>query len=157
MQREHVIKFLEHARKCQELGVQDAFCFVIYIKKQKQYPSIYCGDRPPTQLRNMTNPKKKKGKGNQNQCPDVDHNKNGAIDPTLLKFDAAMLAERKQKGLENDAAAAVQGDTQRNSLKGKGKAVCPHNKGDEDGSSSVNDSSADSEQEKYGHREYVDG
>lgn len=94
MQREHVIKFLEHARERQETyGCQDAFRFAIFIKKQKEYPSLYIGDRPP--LRSQKGKKRKTKRTERHQ-----------IDPSLLEVDPRMHDNRGQEEVDDHGTPA---------------------------------------------------
>jgi hypothetical protein len=141
MQREDVIKFMEHARERQETyGYRDAFRFAIYIKKQKEFPSLYKGDRPPTRSKQSTNSRSKKKKRivrrNESQHLDVndDENENtdvqnddedSRIDQSLMEVDQGTHTDRRQKEKENHGTPAGYLHSSMAYPKGKEKAVDP--------------------------------
>jgi hypothetical protein len=165
MQREHVIKFLEHARERQETyGYQDAFRFTIYIKKQKEYPSLYLGVRPPTRSKKTTNSKKKKTtksiEQRNNIHPDIDENddenanldlrndeEDRRLDPLMLGVDTRTHADPRLEPVENHGTPAVGLATPTASPKGKTKATdvdptdCPGNESMQDSAAGIESTS----------------
>jgi hypothetical protein len=109
MQKDDVIKFMEHALKRQETyGYQDAFRFAIYIKKQKEHPSLYRGDRPPTRSTKSTNSKRKKKK----------------IQPTRSQ-DLNVIDNGDENGIMDHGTPASRRPVRMAIPKGKGKEVNP--------------------------------
>jgi len=126
MHRADVIKFMEHVRTRQiNYGYQDAFRFAIYIKKQKEYPSLYSGDRPPTRSKATTNPRKKKTKRivRRQVSPPLNVDEVG-------DGNTNMEIDLEQRAVENHGTPAGTTPTPMANDKGKGKAVEPEDVSD---------------------------
>ncbi len=128
MQRADVIKFMEHVRTRQiTYGYQDAFRFSIYIKKQKEYPSLYSAYRPPTRSKANTNPRKKKTKRivRRNESPPLNDEEVGNGNTGVQDDRTMMEIDPGPRAVENHGTPAGQTPTPMANDKGKGKAVDP--------------------------------